>query len=159
MKKARRSKVSSKQAKPLLKQPANLVILFLSVALLVVGLVGILHIHSLEAKVKTEMDDAKLAVFEEVAGFFIKENQITDGRKTMSEMTGYGISDEDGVFYITFDFFTYTVDDAHQIIADPLRHGIVYFWPDAERNAYGYAYSYHDDADYHPAGEYYRLDK
>ena len=80
-----------------------------------------------------------------------------DNQPTTKTMTGYGVSDEDGVFYITFDFTPYTVENYNRVPDGETRHAIIYFWKDNERGTYSHAFSYHDDASYHPDGAYVKI--
>ena len=90
--------------------------------------------NSITAKQRTY-----LAVFDELAENFIRNQDISANGHTVAGMTGYGVSDEDGAFYISFQF---TVVDDEGNLVDDLRNAKVYFWPDEERGGYSYAYSY-----------------
>ena len=101
------------------------------------------------------LDTAKLTVFDHIAKQYINDMEFTVAdQPTIKQATGYGVSDEDGVFYITFDFAPYSVEDNNRVTDGDLRHAIIYFWEDAERGTYSHAFSYHDDASYHPDGTY-----
>jgi hypothetical protein len=88
----------------------------------------------------------------------LDSTEINSEKPSVKEITGYGISDEDGVFYVTFDYTAYNVEDPNNPVADEPKHAIMYFWKDEERGTYSHAFSYHDD-DYHPGGTYVKLEK
>ena len=116
-------------------------------ALLVGLIVGVALMAYLSFKKphQTTIEVAKLAVIDDVLRDYIERYEVVDGG-SYQQMTGYGISDEDNVFYVTFDYIRYD-DERHTV-----RHGIMYFWP-SEDGGYSRAFSYHDD-NYHPGGEY-----
>ena len=140
---------------------------FLSGAAVMLGIVvlttvlvfGILQVRGL--KMIGEMDQAKLEITDNLLESYFNELDLVEGG-SVNKMTGYGISDEDGVFYVTFDYirhdeFPEDYKETFDLSGVPIRHGIMYFWP-SENGGYSYAYSYHDDY-YHPGGEYVRLDQ
>lgn len=138
------------------------IILTLFIALVVAIVISVSAIQALKTN-DSALSKAKLETFDHIASAFIQGNDITDNDiDEMYQMTGYGISDEDGVFYITFDFADpatadISVAEDGAITINNARHGIVYFWPsDTSISDYSRAYSYHDD-DYHPGGIYVRL--
>ncbi|MBR2709424.1 hypothetical protein IKE98_03820 [Candidatus Saccharibacteria bacterium] len=105
---------------------------------------------------------SKIEVFDHIADNYIESMDFTvgeDNQPTTKNMTGYGVSDEDGVFYITFDFTPYTVESNNRVPDGETRHAIIYFWKDEERGTYSHAFSYHDDASYHPDGAYVKIDE
>ena len=122
----------------------------LLIALVIVTTLGVVSIKKLESERPTDIDIAKLAVFDDIATRFIESQQIRS-EDTVQEMTGYGISDEDGVFYITFNYYTFDEDYTVNQTAHP---AIIYFWKDEARNTYSHAFSYPEDPTYHPAGIY-----
>lgn len=126
------------------------IVTLLFVALVVVTTLGVVSIKKLESEARTDLDIARLAVFDDMAAEFINAQKIRSD-KTVQEMTGYGISDEDGVFYITFNYYTFNDDGSVNPVAHPT---IIYFWKDAERGTYSHAFSYPDDPSYHPDGIY-----
>ena len=138
--------------------PSTWLIAILALALLAVCGISAYGFEKLSSK--TDIESAKLAVFDHLADSYISDMDFTVNydQPTVTQATGYGVSDEDGVFYITFDFAPYPAEDAPitSIEDIDLRHGIIYFQWDPERNTYGHAFSYHDD-DYHPSGVYYEL--
>jgi len=134
--------------------PSTWLIAILSVALIVVCSISAYGFGKLGAN--TSLDSSKLAVFDHLLSDYMSNQEVDHEKPSMNEVTGYGISDEDGVFYATFDFVTYTLDADNMPIYDDLRHGIIYFWPDEERNTYSHAFSYHDDY-YHPGGIYVKI--
>ena len=122
----------------------------LLVSLVIVTVLGVVSVKKLESEVCTDLDIARLAVFDDMAAEFIRDQEIRQD-KTIQEMTGYGVSDEDGVFYITFNYYTFNDDGSVNSTAHP---AIIYFWKDAERGTYSHAFSYPDSPTYHPAGIY-----
>ena len=145
--------------KPVLCHPSTWLVAVLAIAFIAVVCAGAYVVKSYSPK--SQLDSARLAVFNDLASGYIAGQDVTDnGIDEVYQMTGYGISDEDGTFYITFDFVdpadvTISEDGSSAVVAN-VRHGIMYFWKDAERGTYSHAYSYHDD-NYHPAGTYVRL--
>ena len=138
-------------------RPSVGIIFTLTIALFVAITISVVALSSLRAA-STELNQAKLAVFDHLAESYIRDMEYTANDKpTINQITGYGISDEDGVLYFTFDFVPYDVVDYNRVPDGDMRHGIIYFWEDKEHNTYGHAFSYHDDASYHPAGTYVRL--
>lgn len=96
----------------------------------------------------------KADVFDNLAFNYVANLDLTDNSiKEAYTMTGYGISDEDNVFYITFKYADYSkcVDVDCDI---DVKYGVIYYWP-SEHGPTGYsnAYSYHTEP-YHPGGEY-----
>ena len=141
--------------------PSTWLIVILAVALVAVCSVAASGFQTLGSS--SRIDSAKLAVFNDLAETYIRENDVTDnGISEIYQMTGYGISDEDGVFYITFDFAdptttNITISESGTPILSGARHGIMYFWPsENSTSGFSHAYSYHDD-DYRPSGEYYKI--
>ena len=138
-------------------RPSVGIIFTLIIALLVTITISVVTVSNLRAA-NTELNQAKLAVFDHLAENYIRDMEYTANDKpTLKQITGYGISDEDGVLYFTFDFVPYDVVDYNRVPDGDMRHGIIYFWEDKERNTYSHAFSYHDDASYHPAGTYVKL--
>lgn len=126
-------------------RPSVGIILTLSVALIVSIVLNVVSVTQLKTN-ESNLASEKVAIFDHLADSYIREMEFqVNNQPAYTQMTGYGISDEDGVFYITFDF-------AMQPEETP-RHGIIYFQWDAEHNVYGHAFSYHDD-NYHPGGIY-----
>lgn len=127
----------------ILCHPSTWIAVVLLLALLVVYGVSMYGFRAIGPK--TELEAAKLAVVDDVLRDYIERYEVVDSG-SYQQMTGYGISDEDNVFYVTFDYIRYD-DENHTV-----KHGIMYFWP-SEDGGYGRAFSYHDD-NYHPGGEY-----
>ncbi len=150
MPKPKTAKVKSPASSFINNSHAPWIIGLLFIALIVVTTLGAISIKKLESEARTDLDIARLAVFDDIAAEFIR-NQDIRSDKTVQEMTGYGISDEDGVFYITFNYYTFNDDDSVNLVAHP---AIIYFWKDAERGTYSHAFSYPDDPSYHPDGIY-----
>ncbi len=141
--------------------PSTWLIVILAIALVAVCGVAASGFQTLGSS--SRIDSAKLAVFNDLAETYIRENDVTDnGISENYQMTGYGISDEDGVFYITFDFAdpdtaNVTADENGNLVIENARHGVMYFWSSNDSTSnYSHAFSYHDDT-YHPSGEYYKL--
>ncbi len=146
----------NKKSRNFVARPTAWITVILSLALIVLLVFSIVKIKSLEST--STLESAEVEVFEHLAGRYIDEMEFTVADKpTIKHMTGYGVSDEDGVLYITFDFATYEAENYNRI-PNETRHGILYFQKDTERGTYGHAFSYHDDASYHPDGVYVKLD-
>ena len=159
MKKATKTKAKSKAKKCNDCKTMAWVNVVLSIILLTGAGFSIWKILDLESKVPTAIEAKKLEVFDDIMGKYINEHEIVD-TGSVQEMTGYGVSDEDGAFYVTFDYlrvdeFPADYRETFDLSEVPIRHGIMYFQP-SEHGSYGHAYSYHDDY-YHPGGEYIRL--
>lgn len=137
--------------KHVLCRPSTWTVAVLALALLVVCGISAYGISRFTPQGK--LDAAKLAVFDNLIKDHIRDQKINDDKSTVNEATGYGISDEDGVFYVTFDYVEYDSDESQMPQFGDLKHGIMYFWKDAERGTYSHAFSYHDDY-YHPEGVY-----
>ena len=143
MKKAKKSTESNYDYKYILCHPSTWIVVVLLLALLVVYGASMYGFRAIGPK--TELEAAKLAVVDDVLRDYIERYEVVDSG-SYQQMTGYGISDEDNVFYVTFDYIRYD-DENHTV-----KHGIMYFWP-SEDGGYSRAFSYHDDY-YHPGGEY-----
>lgn len=150
--KATKPKSTTKYSpKDVLCRPSTWISALLLLALLVIY--GVANYGFTHIQPKTNLDIAKLEVFDNLIQEKIRSSTITNDAPSVKEATGYGISDEDGVFYVTFDYVTYDMDANQTPSYGDLKHGIMYFWKDAERGTYSNAYSYHDDY-YHPGGVY-----
>ena len=139
-------------------RPSVGIIITLAVALIISIVISVVSVTQLK-KNSSELVSDKLALFDHLAESYIRDMDFkAEDQDVYKQITGYGVSDEDGVFYITFDFAPYPAEGTIITSMDDLdfRHGIIYFQWDAERNTYGHAFSYHDDA-YHPGGIYYSL--
>ena len=158
-KSSKTSKKCDTSVRSSLCHPSTWLIILLAIAFITV--IGISAYSMKMFDAKSDLDYARLAVFNDLAETYIMEHDITDnGISEVYQMTGYGISDEDGAFYITFDFVDpadiSVSQDGNEATISNIHHGIMYFWKDAERGTYSHAYSYHDD-DYRPAGTYVHL--
>lgn len=155
---AKSQKNQKNNTKSPLCHPSTWLICALTLALLVVCGITAYGFKKLESK--TQLESAKLEIFDHLVESYIRDMEfIVDyDQSAITQATGYGVSDEDGVFYITFDFAKYPTEDTTTSSFEELnpRHGIVYFQWDAEHNAYGHAFSYHDDS-YRPGGIYVKL--
>ncbi len=119
-------------------------------------------IFSLFCNNLSTIEQNKLAVFDDLAFSYINEIDLNeDNPNDFYQMTGYGISNEDNVFYITFKIFDYT-NCANETDEPDIQYGVVYFWPSNSQSpysntiSYSHAYSYHSEP-YHPEGEYVSL--
>ena len=131
-------------------RPSVGIIITLAVALIISVIINVISVTQLKTN-ESNLVSEKVAIFDHLAESYIRDmNFMANDQPVYTQMTGYGVSDEDGVFYITFDFAT-------EPTGENPRHGILYFQWDAEHGAYGHAYSYHDDASYHPDGIYYHI--
>ena len=148
------SKTTKYDPKPVLRHPSTWIAAVLLLALLVIYGVSVYGFNHIEPK--TNLDIAKLEIFDSLAAEHLQNQEITTDKPSVKEITGYGISDEDGAFYITFDYTTYNVNDPSNPIPDEPKHAIMYFWKDKERGTYSHAFSYHED-DYHPGGTYVKV--
>ena len=161
VKKASKTTKTKKQTpydpKPILRHPSTWIAAVLLFALLFVyglSMYGLKH-----STVLTKLDSAELATFSHLAKMYIKDMEFdVNGQPTTKQATGYGVSDQDDVLYVTFDFVPYVVEDNNRIPQGEMRHGIIYFQWDAERNTYGHAFGYYDDASYHPDGTYVKFE-
>ena len=144
----------------ILCHPSTWIAAALLLALLVIYGVSIYGFKTIGKK--TELESAELATFGHIAKMYIKDMDFTvgDNQEVIKKATGYGVSNEDDVLYITFDFAPYPAHDESISSSDDLelRHGIIYFQWDSERNTYGHAFGYYDDASYHPDGTYVRFE-
>lgn len=137
--------------KSALCHPSIWLIAVLGVALIVICGISAYGIARLTPQ--GQLNTAKLAIFDNLIEEHVKNQEISSDKSTVSEATGYGISDEDGVFYVTFDYANYDTGEDQMPQFGELKHGIMYFWEDKERGTYSNAFSYHDDY-YHPGGVY-----
>lgn len=117
----------------------NMVIVALVAVIIGITSAFVWNMTEMKSKMMTAEQQTYLTVFDELAKSFVQNLDISSHGKTVARMTDYGVSDEDGAFYIAFDFVV--VDDGGEIV-DEARSGKVYFWYDAERNNYSYAFSY-----------------
>ena len=130
-------------------RPSVGIIFALSVALIISIIISVVSFTQLKTY-ESDIATKKLEVFDDLAESYIRDmDLIVNDQDANTYITGYGISDENDVFYITFDFVLDPMEGAH--------HGILYIEWDAEHGSFGHAYSYHDDASYHPDGIYYRI--
>ena len=149
-------KANCYNSKHVLCRPSTWIAAILALALLViygVSMYGLKHVDT-----KSDLDVAKLELFDELIQESLNTVKVNNEKPSVNNVTGYGISDEDGVFYVTFDYTTYNVEDPNNPVADEPKHAIMYFWKDEERGTYSHAFSYHDD-NYHPGGTYVKLEK
>lgn len=163
-KQAHKAKVNKKtqkyDPKPILCHPSTWIAAVLLLALLVIYGVSIYGFKTIGQR--TKLESAELATFGHLAKMYIKDMEFTVGdnnQPVIKQATGYGVSDEDGVLYITFDYAPYPEESSNFNYEDlNMRHAIIYFQWDAERNTYGHAFGYYDDASYHPEGTYVKFE-
>ncbi|MBR2855550.1 hypothetical protein IKE99_01240 [Candidatus Saccharibacteria bacterium] len=149
------SKSSKYNAKHIFCHPSTWIAATLALALLVVygvSMYGFKHVDT-----KTDLEIAKLELFDSLIQDSLSAVQVNSEKPSINKATGYGVSDEDGTFYVTFDYTTYNIDEEQNATPDETKHAIMYFWKDKERGTYSHAFSYHDD-DYHPGGTYVKLE-
>lgn len=146
--------------RPILCHPSTWIAAILFLALLVMYGVSIYGFEALDTK--TRLESAELATFEHIAKMYIKDMDFeVNDQPTIRQATGYGVSDEDNTLYISFDFAPYPTGKSINFNYDDIdfRHAIIYFQWDSERNTYGHAFGYYDDASYHPDGIYIKFDE
>ena len=139
-------------------RPSFGIVITLAVALIIAIIVSVVSINQLR-RFNNELSSEKLDLFNHLATSYITDMEYTvNDKPTMKQLTGYGTSNEDGVFYMTFDFVPYDIVDNNRVPDGEVRHGIIYFWEDKDNNTYSHAFSYHDDASYHPDGTYVKIE-
>ena len=151
-KKKLKSKAKSKQSNGGQPNVSVGIIITLTIALIVTISLAVCAVAQIKSY-NNELSIAKFKTFDHLISEYMRDVKINDSKETLNEVTGYGVSNEDGVFYATFDYVTYDLDEDHMPQFGDLKHGIIYFWEDAENNTYSHAFSYHDDY-YHPGGVY-----
>lgn len=117
----------------------NMLIVALVAVIIGITSAFVWNMTEMKSKMVTAEQQVYLSVFDELAKNFVQNLDIHENGKTIAKMTDYGVSDEDGAFYIAFDFVV--VDDDGKATYGPMD-GKVYFWYDTERDAYSYAFSY-----------------
>lgn len=157
-KKSTRNTKTKYDPRPVLCHPSTWLAAALLLALLVMYGVSMYGFKTLGQQ--TKLESAELATFSHIVKSYINDMEFTvNDSPTIKQATGYGVSDEDGVLYATFDFVPYVVEDNNRVPQGDIRHGIIYFQWDPERSTYGHAFSYHDDASYHPEGTYVKFEQ
>lgn len=151
-------KLVKNEAKSILHHPSTWIAAVLLLALLVIYGLSMFGLNVAEKK--TKLESAELATFGHIAEMYIKDMEFYTNydQPTIKKATGYGVSDEDGALYITFDYATYPEEHNYSYEDLDMRHAIIYFQRDDERNTYGHAFGYYDDASYHPDGTYVKLE-
>lgn len=96
----------------------------------------------------SDIDKAKLAAFDSLAEDFLTNSELFPSDNTIAKIVGYGISDEDGTFYIKCDVYSSTLPGNH-------CSAIIYFCED--NGDYSYKCQILDNPDYRPSGEYYQV--
>lgn len=122
----------------------------LFLALICVSFAACVEVKNIKREAVDNLQKEKVEVFDELAQSFINELEFSE-HKTTQQITGYGVSSEDGVFYITFSY--YDLEENPSIEESSQKYGVIYFWKDEEHGGYSHAFSYHDE-DYHPEGRY-----
>ena len=152
MKKTKVPSKNIKAKKSVLRRPSTWIVSVLALALIVVS--GLLC-RSLNTT--NEMDVARLEHFDHFANVYIDSLKINGERDTKNYITGYGISDEDGVFYVTFDYFYVDEVEDRGVTKDDMKHAIIYLWPSNKKGYYSQAFGYYEDS-YRPSGKYVKVD-
>lgn len=112
-------------------------------------------IKHLEANVVSNLDMARLEVFDKIADGFL-DNALGDntGNPADKKIVGYGISDENKLFYIKCNFYNNPSERASEE-PEIASSAIIYFHKD--HDDYTYSCQYLDDLDYRPDGEYHEI--
>ena len=118
----------------------------LTITLSLVFGIGLFHLVS--ARQTTNIDNAKLAAFDTLTENFLVNSDLLPAKNTTTRIVGYGITDEDGTFYVKCDVYSDTLPGNH-------CSTIIYFCE--ENGNYSYKCQILDDPDYHPSGEYYQV--
>ena len=151
--KSTKNKAIKYDPRPILCHPSTWIAAVLGLALLVVSGLSVYALN--QSHIPSKLESSELNIFDHLAKMYIHDMEFeVNDQPTIKQATGYGVSDEDDVLYITFDFVPYTVEDNNRVPQGDMRHGIIYFKWDPNQNTYGHAFSYHDDASYHPEGTY-----
>ena len=108
--------------------------------------IGLFHLISTGQT--TNIDNAKLAAFDTLTANFLANSDLLPTENTTTKIVGYGITDEDGTFYVKCDVYYNFLPDEH-------CSTIIYFCE--ENGNYSYKCQILDDPDYHPSGEYYQV--
>ena len=104
--------------------------------------------HLIYTSQTTTIENAKLATFDTLAESFLANTNLLPNEDTATEIVGYGITDEDGTFYVKCDVYSSTLPGNH-------CSAIIYFCED--NGNYSYKCQILDDSNYHPSGEYYQV--
>lgn len=91
------------------------------------------------------IDNQKIAVFDKIIDGSLDETLLDDGY-TKKEIVGYGVTKEEGLFYIKCNLYNNV---------DSPCSAIIYFCKND--NGYSYKCQYLDDPEYIPQGEYYKV--
>ena len=131
-------------------RPSIGIIITLAVALIISIILNVVSVTQVKID-NSSFAAKKLEVFDDIVESYIRDMDVqVNGENPSKQITGYGVSDENDVFYITFDF-----------VLDPMQgthHGILYIEWDAEHGSFGHAYAYYEDESYHPDGTYYQME-
>lgn len=92
------------------------------------------------------IDDSKIAVFDKMIDGSLDDAVMADGY-TDKKIIGYGITEEDGTFYVKCDLYN--------SITGSSCSAIIYFC--ADDGGYSYRCQYLDNPNYIPKGEYYKV--
>lgn len=126
--------------------PKRFLLAGLTIVLSVVFSIGLFHLVSTEQTNK--IDNAKLAAFDTITENFLASSELLPTKNTTTKIVGYGISDEDGTFYVKCDVYSSALPGNH-------CSAIIYF---CENNGnYSYKCQILDDPNYRPSGEYYQV--
>ena len=133
-------------ATPKIFMPKRFLLAGLTIILGVVFSIGLFHLISMEQT--TNINNAKLAAFDTLTESFLASSDLLPTENTTTKIVGYGISDEDGTFYVKCDVYGSTLPGNH-------CSAIIYF---CENNGdYSYKCQILDDPNYRPSGEYYQV--
>ena len=103
----------------------------------------------------TAIENGKLATWSGIAKGFLADQQINTNYSTLNVMTGYGVSDEDNTFYITFNYYIIGADGQPNMNTPHAAIMYVYSPEQTGHGSNGYAFGYYDDdPTYHPSGVY-----
>ncbi|MBR2753550.1 helix-turn-helix domain-containing protein [Candidatus Saccharibacteria bacterium] len=117
--------------------------------IMVFGIVfGVGLSHLISTNQTTTIENAKLATFDTLAENFLANTNLLPNEDATTKVVGYGITDEDGTFYIKCDVYSSTLPGNHCA-------AIIYFCENNDN--YSYKCQILDDPNYHPSGEYYQV--
>ena len=126
--------------------PKKILLAGLTMILCVMSGVGLFHLVS--TRQTTNIDNAKLAALDALTENFLAHSDLLPTENTTTKIVGYGVSDEDGTFYVKCDVYSNTLPGNH-------CSAIIYF---CENNGdYSYKCQILDDPNYRPSGEYYQV--
>ena len=117
----------------------NVVIGILMAAIVCVTMAFATTVYFMRGRAITDEQATYLDVFPELARNVAENLNILDDKDEVVRMTGYGRAEEDGHFYIDFEY----AEVVDGVTSCETKHGRVYIVEDAERpGSWGYAYTY-----------------